>query len=788
MKRPPSTSCSANEARVPTARSQPGPDRGGDRAGGDRGRVHLVQRQHRPSVRPELPAQGRGAERREAREGQRGARGRIPRGHRRGHPERPPPGGRGRARDRDARPQARQAGRAAVRGLNAVGASALGARAQVRGADPGPRPSHVPGRRHDPAAEHGGGLARARGRALDLRAGDPRRRPQLDRGLRERDRGARAGHQHGHPRARAVHALPAAGDGEPLRPGHRAAEPLPCAGRGGRRGGARGRAAGALVRRHGDHLRGHVARSRGAPPDDRGEPGDAVRRHRVVPGADALPRAVRGGVARPPAGRRTAPAHAAARERRPPGRGAGVPADPGARRGPREPVRGGRGARRQPDHAARAARPPQGRRAHPAADQVRRAVPDGLQLPRLLLQPARHAPVLGGGRRHQRADSREARRRDAGEHPRLDGVHPSGRRADGQGPAGHPGAAVPPYAVRRPGRRLQRPGGLPGRPDGLPRQARDGPALPAGLLERRLRRRRQPRRGRPGHAGPDRRHLQVTRARHRPPGGRAVSVFKAGVLAITVIVLLAYFGFTFANPYELKALFRDVENLKVRSPVRIAGVEVGKVTKVESKEGGGAAEVTMELREDALPLHEDARLQIRSRIFLEGNFFVDIEPGSPSGDELDDGSTVPVTQTATTVTLPDILDTLDTDVRGDLQTFLHEYGTVALQGGGARAFNRAVPSFEPAYRYGALTNDALLGLDPERDIQRLLRGQQKTFAALSANPRTLRELVTDLNTTAGAIASADTQLEAAIPALRDTLTVGYPALGELNAALPTLSA
>ena len=263
-----------------------------------------------------------------------------------------------------------------------------------------------------------------------------------------------------------------------------------------------------------------------------------------------------------------------------------------------------------------------------------------------------------------------------------------------------------------------------------------------------------------------------------------MSVFKAGVLAITVIVLLAFFGFTkanpFANPYELKALFRDVENLKVRSPVRIAGVEVGKVTKVEPKEGGGAAEVTMELR-------EDARLQIRSRIFLEGNFFVDIEPGSPSGDELDDGSTVPVTQTATTVTLPDILDTLDADVRGDLQTFLHEYGTVALEGGGAKAFNRAIRSFEPAYRYGALTNDALLGLEPDRDIQRLLRGQQKTFAALSANPRTLRELVTDLNTTAGAIASADTQLEAAIPALRDTLKVGYPALGELNAALPTLS-
>ena len=61
--------------------------------------------------------------------------------------------------------------------------------------------------------------------------------------------------------------------------------------------------------------------------------------------------------------------------------------------------------------------------------------------------------------------------------------------------------------------------------------------------------------------------------------------FRAGVLALVVVALFAYFGFSkanpFANPYELKAMFRDVQNLKPRSPVRIAGVEVGKVTKVE---------------------------------------------------------------------------------------------------------------------------------------------------------------------------------------------------------------
>jgi phospholipid/cholesterol/gamma-HCH transport system substrate-binding protein len=267
--------------------------------------------------------------------------------------------------------------------------------------------------------------------------------------------------------------------------------------------------------------------------------------------------------------------------------------------------------------------------------------------------------------------------------------------------------------------------------------------------------------------------------------------FRAGVLALVVIVVATYFGFTkanpFANPYELKAVVRDAQNLKTGAPVRIAGVDVGKVTKIDAaEEGEAAAELTLELRDDALPIHADARLAIRPRILLEGNFFVDIEPGSPSTDGLDDGATLPVTQTTTSVTLPEILSVLRSDVRNDLQTLLHEYGTEALAGGGARALNRAIPSFEPAYRLGALTGDALLGVQPEEDLQRVLSGQRRVFAALAADRGALQELVADLNTTAGALASQDAALAAAVPALRDTLRVGYPALGELNDTLPVL--
>jgi phospholipid/cholesterol/gamma-HCH transport system substrate-binding protein len=271
-----------------------------------------------------------------------------------------------------------------------------------------------------------------------------------------------------------------------------------------------------------------------------------------------------------------------------------------------------------------------------------------------------------------------------------------------------------------------------------------------------------------------------------------MSPFRAGILALVVVGLFTYFGFTkanpFANPYEFKAAFNDVNNLKPNSPVRIAGVEVGKVKKVEPvTDGDGAAIVTMELQKKALPIKDDAELKIRPRIFLEGNFFVDLEPGSPSGHELDDGGTIPVTHTAAPVQLGDVLTALQSDTRSDLQTLLREYSK-GLDEGGAEGFNQAIKYWEPAYRNSSLANDATLGQDPDRDLQRVLKGQQKTFAALVRDERALKDLVTNFNVTAGAFAREDEALAASIPALRDTLRVGHPALESLDSALPSLRA
>ena len=187
---------------------------------------------------------------------------------------------------------------------------------------------------------------------------------------------------------------------------------------------------------------------------------------------------------------------------------------------------------------------------------------------------------------------------------------------------------------------------------------------------------------------------------------RGVSPYKAGILAIVVLALLAYFGFSkanpFAHPFELKAVVDDARNLQTRSPVRIAGVEVGKVTKVEPVgESTSAAEVTMELREDALPLREDAELKVRPRLFLEGNYFVDLKPGTPSAPELEDGDTVPRDQTSASVSFTEVLGLLQSDVRTDLQTLLFELGTRGLKGGGAEGLQpggAVLPAGVPALR------------------------------------------------------------------------------------------
>ncbi|HEV3001424.1 MAG TPA: MlaD family protein [Solirubrobacteraceae bacterium] len=273
---------------------------------------------------------------------------------------------------------------------------------------------------------------------------------------------------------------------------------------------------------------------------------------------------------------------------------------------------------------------------------------------------------------------------------------------------------------------------------------------------------------------------------------RGLSYEAVAIIAIAVTVVATYLAFTkqlpFKGRYDVNFVVTNAQNLKPGAKVRIAGVDAGKVTRVEGVEPGegetGAARVTMEIVDAARPIHKDATLKIRPRIFFEGNFFVDLQPGSPHAPELGDGETIPINQTANAVQFDQILSSLQSDTRSDLRNVLDELNK-AYGGGGAEAINRTTRHWAPAYRSTAIVNDALLGRF-EHDLSGYVDGAGTVADALTRNRRQLQDLIRDLRITAGAFAAEGDELQRAIGELPRTLRAGQTALAALNAAFPPL--
>jgi virulence factor Mce-like protein len=268
---------------------------------------------------------------------------------------------------------------------------------------------------------------------------------------------------------------------------------------------------------------------------------------------------------------------------------------------------------------------------------------------------------------------------------------------------------------------------------------------------------------------------------------RTLSNFAAGAIALVVTIAIVYFGFTKAIPFQhhftISATFRTANNLMPKSPVRIAGVNVGKVVTVQHlRPGEPGVLVKMQIEDKGLPIHKDATFAIRPRIFLEGNFFVDIHPGTPSAPALGDGDRVTATRTTTPVQFDQILTTLQTDTRQNLRTLLYEYGT-GVSDGGSQGFNASIPYWEPAYKYSAIANEATLGLHAH-DLSGYIQGAGITAQALDNSPPAIQNLITDFNTTARAFAVQQDNLSATIAELPRTLQAARPALAALNNAFP----
>jgi ABC-type transporter Mla subunit MlaD len=277
---------------------------------------------------------------------------------------------------------------------------------------------------------------------------------------------------------------------------------------------------------------------------------------------------------------------------------------------------------------------------------------------------------------------------------------------------------------------------------------------------------------------------------------RRISPFAAGAAGAILIVLFSYGAYTkfanpFASPYTVHAMFQSANGLKQDSQVRIAGINVGKVQSVSPVKGcklvgtvpGGqctAADVTMAINDNGLPIHKNATFWIRPRIFLEGNFFVDINPGTPEAPVAPTGFTFAIQQGRGPVQFDQLLSSLQNNTRANLQTLLQQYGIGVKRGG--PVYNQSIQYWTPAYLYGSQVAHATLGTQPH-DLSNWIDKGGQVNGAFAQHPQNLENLITDFNTTANAFARENVALSSAIGELPRTLQVAMPALNALQGAL-----
>lgn len=270
------------------------------------------------------------------------------------------------------------------------------------------------------------------------------------------------------------------------------------------------------------------------------------------------------------------------------------------------------------------------------------------------------------------------------------------------------------------------------------------------------------------------------------------------VLGLALVgLLLVLFG-PGRGGYEVVARFRDAGQLVKGGNVQVGGRKVGTIKQIRLGDDG-VAEVVLGVAGDVAPLRRGTTASIRS-LGLSGvaNRYVDLSPGPASGEKIDDGGRLALTETTGIVDLDQVLGSLDTQTRKNLQGLLRS-GGMLFAGDAAQDGNRALHYLNPA-----LSESRELAQQLTRDraaLGTLLSDGATTARVLSAHDAALRRGLTATATTLRAVAdersSLDATLSRAPDAARTTtraldrigrsFELFRPVLSELAAASPALS-
>jgi phospholipid/cholesterol/gamma-HCH transport system substrate-binding protein len=213
------------------------------------------------------------------------------------------------------------------------------------------------------------------------------------------------------------------------------------------------------------------------------------------------------------------------------------------------------------------------------------------------------------------------------------------------------------------------------------------------------------------------------------------------VFALSCFGLLLFLWLSFGGPiplkpkgYQVQVAFPEATTLATEADVRIAGVSVGKVRKLDIDPGHNRTLATLELDPEYAPLRRDAQAILRQKTLL-GETYVQLTPGR--GPKIPEGGRLPDGRVQDTVQLDEIFDSLDPKTRKAFQGWQQDLAK-GIDGHG-RDFNDALGTLPG---FAADANDVLKVLDTQQAaLGRLVKNTAVVFGALTQNESQLQNLI-----------------------------------------------
>jgi phospholipid/cholesterol/gamma-HCH transport system substrate-binding protein len=230
------------------------------------------------------------------------------------------------------------------------------------------------------------------------------------------------------------------------------------------------------------------------------------------------------------------------------------------------------------------------------------------------------------------------------------------------------------------------------------------------------------------------------------------------------------------TPFRIKAEFATAQAVTPGQgqTVRISGVRVGDITKVDLEDG--RAVVTMDLDPGYKGfIHTDAGALLRPKTGLK-DMFIELDPGSGRAPRAKAGWTVPIRNTAPDVNPDEILSVLDDDTRDYLKLLIGGAGQ-GLRGRGddlRDLFRR----YEPTHADLERVNGAVA--ERHRNLRRLVHSLRLLNAELAGKDDDLAALVDSSSQVFRTFAAEQQNLGRAVGDLPGTLRQTTDTLGKVE--------